>query len=103
VAVSRDQVLAIAALARLRLDADEADTFARQLSDILQHVDSLGQAETADAGDDATAAHVLLRTDVPSADPLHRAPHLFAPAWADGFFTVPRLAALDDDANASRP
>jgi aspartyl-tRNA(Asn)/glutamyl-tRNA(Gln) amidotransferase subunit C len=103
VAVSRDQVLAIAALARLRLDADQADTFAAQLSDILQHVDSLGQAETADPGDDAAAAHGPLRSDVPSADPLHSAPSLFAPAWADGFFTVPRLAALDDDANASRP
>lgn len=36
-----------------------------------------------------------LRSDVTAPDRLERSPAQLAPAWQDGFFTVPRLAALE--------
>jgi aspartyl/glutamyl-tRNA(Asn/Gln) amidotransferase C subunit len=97
VSVSREQVHAIAALAKLRVSDAEAETFAVQLSDILDHVEALAAAETDRAGDDSTPSSVPLRPDSPTADPLHTGPATFAPAWAEGFFTVPRLAAMDTE------
>lgn len=95
--VSRDQVHAIAALAKLRITDAEAETFAVQLSDILDHVEALSAAETDREGDDSMPPSAPLRPDSPPADPLHAGPAAFAPAWADGFFTVPRLAAMDTE------
>jgi aspartyl/glutamyl-tRNA(Asn/Gln) amidotransferase C subunit len=97
VSVSREQVHAIAALAKLRITAAEAETFAVQLSDILDHVEALAATETDREGDHSVRPSVPLRPDSPSADPLHTEPAAFAPAWADGFFTVPRLAAMDTE------
>lgn len=100
--VSRDRVHAIAALARLRLSDAEAELFAGQLSEILEHVAELGDiAETADEpGHDGAAP---LRPDEPATDALRAPPRQFAPGWADGFFTVPRLEAMDDDADTGAP
>ena len=46
VAFSRAQVEAIAVLARLELTSSEIDLFARQLGDILDHVDRLQRIDT---------------------------------------------------------
>jgi aspartyl/glutamyl-tRNA(Asn/Gln) amidotransferase C subunit len=104
VSVSREQVLAIAALARLHLSEAEAATFAAQLSGILSHAEALAAAQTDDAVSEPTGTGaVRLRPDEPAADPLRRQPDSFAPSWIDGFFAVPRLAAMDpsaDDAEA---
>ena len=43
---TREQVAAIAALARLELNADEIDTFARQLGEILAYADEVQQVDT---------------------------------------------------------
>lgn len=95
--VSREQVHAIAALAKLRISETEARMFAAQLSDILDHVEALSAAEMDREGDDSIPAFVPLRPDSPPADPLHGGPAAFAPAWAESFFTVPRLAAMDTE------
>jgi len=50
-AIDRDRVLDIAHLARLRLDDDEADLFARQLNDILAHAQEIADSEASAAGD----------------------------------------------------
>jgi Asp-tRNA(Asn)/Glu-tRNA(Gln) amidotransferase C subunit len=42
-----------------------------------------------------------VREDVVGADALSRAVEEVAPDWRDGFFVVPRLAALDADALAA--
>jgi aspartyl-tRNA(Asn)/glutamyl-tRNA(Gln) amidotransferase subunit C len=103
VAVARDEVLHVARLARLRLTDEEIETFTRQLNGILSHVEELGAATLGSAeGYVAAEGAAPLRADRPGADPLQAAPAGFATAWAEGFFTVPRLPALDADA-ASGP
>lgn len=98
--VSREQVRAIAGLARLRLTDAEAETFAVQLSGILEHAGELAAAQADDMHDlESVAGAAALRTDEPAADPLHRHPGTFAPSWMEGFFAVPRLAAMDSPAD----
>jgi aspartyl-tRNA(Asn)/glutamyl-tRNA(Gln) amidotransferase subunit C len=104
-AVSIQDVLRIAALARLRLDPAEADRFTGQLNAILGHFDELRAVAGADAG----LPLVLTdragepRADGGDPDPLARPVSETAVAWMDGFFTVPRLAAMEgiDDEGAS--
>lgn len=95
--VSREDVQHVARLARLPLSEDELDRFTSQLNSILMHVVELQELGDIDA--DALASTVEwpapLRDDVPGADPLRAPPAAFAPGWRDGFFTVPRLAAMD--------
>src|SRR5437867_4899158 len=53
---TREQVLAVAALANLELDASEVELFARQLGDILAYADQVQQVDTTDV---APTAHVM--------------------------------------------
>lgn len=103
-AVTPEEVRAVAELARLRLESEEVEGLTAQLNGILQHVDELQAADVSEAGDvgrsDRATAETgtPLRDDEPGPDPLARPPRALAPAWEHGFFTVPRLAALDADA-----
>lgn len=98
----RERVVAIAALARLDLTDEEADRFAAQLSDILDHVADLEAADAATTGSDAPDAPTVTRPDEPGSDELTAPPSSFAPAWSEGFFTVPRLEAMGDE-DGDRP
>jgi len=98
VAVTRDDVLHIAELARLGVDAARADELTKELSAILAHMEVLSQVDTANV---PTAAGVgvggtPLRPDagVPSLTIGTLAS--FAPSMRDGFFIVPRLATHED-------
>jgi aspartyl/glutamyl-tRNA(Asn/Gln) amidotransferase C subunit len=104
VSVSREQALAIAQLARLRLTQAEADLFAGQLSGILDHMTELEQITLPESasGDDMAEARGASRPDSPGADPLHIPIAGFAPSPEQGFFTVPRLAAMDDAGSSNR-
>jgi aspartyl/glutamyl-tRNA(Asn/Gln) amidotransferase C subunit len=93
-APTREEVRAMARLARLEFTTDELDRMAADLRGILEHVDALRQAVAAAEGDDGQRQ---LRADVPGADPLSMPPGYSAPEWRDGFFTVPRLPAHRDD------
>lgn len=94
--VTSADVLHVAALARLRLSTEEVQRLTLQLNDILAHV-----AELAEAGssmvepEPATTWPARLRSDSEPPLPLAYPPAQLAPAWEDGFFTVPRLAAMD--------
>jgi aspartyl/glutamyl-tRNA(Asn/Gln) amidotransferase C subunit len=94
-AVTRDDVLHIARLARIALEPAELDRMTRQLNGILTHVDELGSLdlEGVPPFNVAVEGAAALRADVPGADPLGQEPGGFAVAWRDGFFTLPRLAA----------
>jgi len=96
-AVTREDVLHVAALARLRLQEDEVERFTHQLNDILSHMEVLGtlDLEGVEAIDAATEWIAPLRADDVAPDALRVPPSELAPSWRDGFFTVPRLAALD--------
>jgi aspartyl-tRNA(Asn)/glutamyl-tRNA(Gln) amidotransferase subunit C len=97
--VTRADVDAIAALARLRLDPDEADRMAGQLTAILDHMDELRAVAVAGVPPFAIAAADVAppRSDDMAPDPLSREPGSVAPAWQQGFFTVPRLPAQRTD------
>lgn len=101
-AVTRDDVLHIAALARLGIDADRADNLTRELSDILAHMEVLSQVDTSSVPVTAGvgAGGTPLRPDVTIPPPMEGALESFAPAMRDGFFIVPRLATHEDSAES---
>jgi len=87
---SNDQVVAIAALANLELDAAEIELFARQLGDILAAADEVQQVDTTGVPPTASVvtAHVSDRADavqpcLDRRDVLANAPD---PAVDAGFF-----------------
>jgi aspartyl-tRNA(Asn)/glutamyl-tRNA(Gln) amidotransferase subunit C len=93
-ALSRDDVLRIAELARLDLTAEEVELFTRQLAGILEYVDQIQALDTTGV---TPTSHVLNRPverdDVPVA-PLERS-RAFAnapdAASEAGLFKVPRV------------
>jgi aspartyl-tRNA(Asn)/glutamyl-tRNA(Gln) amidotransferase subunit C len=95
VPVSRVEVEAMAALARLRLEPEQAGRMAAELNDILAHMDQLRSADTASVEAFSVAAADVAppRPDVAGADSMGLPPAVNAPAWEEGFFTVPRLEA----------
>lgn len=108
--IDEGTVRRIAELARLELDDDEVRRLAGELASILGHFEALDEAEAEGAGAgegadvDGEAGDAVhrdlsprLRTDVPSSDPLGRPPSETAPDWRDGYFVVPRLAAMQPD------
>jgi aspartyl-tRNA(Asn)/glutamyl-tRNA(Gln) amidotransferase subunit C len=92
-----EDVLHVARLAELDVAPGEVERLARELDRIVAYVGRLPAS-----GTDAPAApfhpgpaRALLRPDEVGAVPLARPPSDFAPEFADGFFLVPRLPALD--------
>ena len=92
---TRDQIVAIAALAHLELDASEIDLFARQLGEILTYAEVVQQLDTSGVPPTASVAarHASDRPDevCPSLDRnevLASAPDAAVDA---GFFRVPRV------------
>lgn len=94
---SRDAIVAAVRLARLDLTPDALERIAAQVADILSHVEELAAlpVDGVEAVGGVAEGGAPRRADVPGADALHAPPSAFAPAWQDGFFTVPRLASMD--------
>ncbi len=92
-ALSREEVLHVAELARLSLRPEEVELFTRQLNDILAYVEKLQELDTAGV---APLAHVIpvsnaFREDeVKEGLPLDEALEN-APAREQGSFLVPRV------------
>ena len=93
-AVSRDDVKHVAALARLGITDERAGTLAAELNTILAHMEVLARVDT-------TAIEPLvgvsgegtpLRPDEGPSVKLAQPIEEFAPSVKDGFFIVPRLA-----------
>jgi aspartyl-tRNA(Asn)/glutamyl-tRNA(Gln) amidotransferase subunit C len=97
-AVTREDVLHIAELARLGVDAARADELTKELSAILGHMDVLSQVDTASVPPTAGvgAGGTPLRPDVRVAPLMTVTIESFAPSMHDGFFIVPRLATHED-------
>lgn len=95
--VTRDEVLRIARLAELHVDEEALPVLTEQLSRILAYVAQLAQVPAGEhaapflAGPDASP----LRADEVRPWPLAARPAQFAPAFREGFFTVPRLGQFD--------
>ena len=95
--VGIDEVRHIAALARLRLSPDEIDRLTTEMNAILGHFEELRAAAGADAERSLELSDGAAppRADGGEPDPLHIPPAAFAASWTEGFFTVPRLAAME--------
>ena len=72
--IDREQVLHVARLARLRLDEDEVETMAGELSGILGHVDRIAELdlEGVEPTSHVVALENVLRDDVPWTEPAAR-------------------------------
>ncbi|MFQ5456997.1 MAG: Asp-tRNA(Asn)/Glu-tRNA(Gln) amidotransferase subunit GatC [Myxococcota bacterium] len=91
--ITREEVLHVATLARLRLSEEEVETYARQLDAILSYVDKLEELDTKDI---EPMAHVIpletpFREDtvIPSLDPEDSLSN--APDRDGNYFKVPKI------------
>ncbi len=96
--LTKEQVEAVAALANLQLEPAEVELFARQLGDVLAHVEELKQIDTTGISPTAygVAPHTVDRPDIvaPSLsieDVLANAPERERAPRGGGFFKVPRV------------
>jgi aspartyl-tRNA(Asn)/glutamyl-tRNA(Gln) amidotransferase subunit C len=92
-ALTRDEVLHVANLARLSLLPEEIELFTRQLNDILAYVSKLQELDTTGV---EPLAHVIpvfnvFREDVVSQGLKRDAALDNAPAREEGAFVVPRI------------
>jgi len=98
--LSKEQVLKVGTLSRIRLTDEEVDRFASQLSSILDYVGKLGELDT-DATEPLAHAlpiHNVLRKDEPRESLAPEQALGGAPDATDGFFRVPRV--IDDGTGA---
>jgi aspartyl-tRNA(Asn)/glutamyl-tRNA(Gln) amidotransferase subunit C len=96
--IGRDEVLHVARLAELAVREEELTRLVDQLNRIVDYVAQLDRVPA-----DRMAAAFLpgpqsvgLRPDVPGPVPLARPPAALAPAFAEGFFLVPRHEAMEE-------
>jgi aspartyl-tRNA(Asn)/glutamyl-tRNA(Gln) amidotransferase subunit C len=91
--ISKKDVMYVANLARLTLDDASIDTFADQLGNILDYVDSLGQVDT--TGVEPTNHAIFLsnafREDEPKPHPGTDSALENAPEKESGQFVVPKI------------
>ena len=101
-AVTREDVLHVAALARLALADDAVPRLVNELNGILEHMEILGKVNTSGvSGAEAVGdAGMSLRIDGGPPYPLAHPREDFAPEMRDGFFIVPRLATHEDAAES---
>jgi aspartyl-tRNA(Asn)/glutamyl-tRNA(Gln) amidotransferase subunit C len=94
--LSRDQVLHVARLARLRLSDEELDRYAGELSKVVEWIDKIG--ELGDLEGVPPTSHVVdvenrLRADEPRPSLPHEVALQSAPEAGDGGFRVPSPTA----------
>jgi aspartyl-tRNA(Asn)/glutamyl-tRNA(Gln) amidotransferase subunit C len=95
-AVTREEVMYIAQLARLDLTPEEIERFTPQLNRVLEHAAELAEVDVAGIAPVSGVSDwpAPLRTDELGADRLAFSPEQLSEFFAGGFFTVPRLPAL---------
>jgi len=98
-AVNENDVLHVAALARLAIDPARLPSLVAELNGILAHMEVLEAVEggrgTWDVGE--TGSSTPMRDDTAGTPiPLSVPRESFAPQMKDGFFLVPRLATHED-------
>lgn len=101
-AVTHDDVLHVAGLARLAVNPLRLDDLVRELNEILKHMEVLAEVDTGDASEDTSytglpPTSTPLREDSSGPIPMSRPIESFAPSTRDGFILVPRLASHVDE------
>jgi aspartyl-tRNA(Asn)/glutamyl-tRNA(Gln) amidotransferase subunit C len=90
--VTVETVEHVAKLANLSLTAEEKETFARQLDEILTYAESIQALPTADVEPMSHArTSEIFRPDVPHASLARDTAVAAAPDAADGLFRVPKV------------
>ena len=98
--VSRADVLAMAGLAKLRLDEVEAERLRGDLNQILDHVDRLeGLAGVDEVAVPEAPSHGSSAAPPAEADFLVLSPQDMAPEWAEGHFLVPQPRGVDRESS----
>jgi aspartyl-tRNA(Asn)/glutamyl-tRNA(Gln) amidotransferase subunit C len=89
--IDRDQVLHVARLARLRLEGEEVERMARELSGILDHVDRIAalDLDEVEPTSHVVALENVLREDRPRASLSREEALANAPDSDQGSFKVP--------------
>ena len=97
-AVTREDLLHVASLARLALDEKSVPRLLRELNGILEHMEVLRKVDTKGvAGAEGVGdAGMPLRSDGGPPYPLAHPREAFAPEMRDGFLLVPRLSTHED-------
>jgi aspartyl-tRNA(Asn)/glutamyl-tRNA(Gln) amidotransferase subunit C len=88
-----DDVRKVAHLARLKLSADELETYTRQLADVLQYVELLNSVNTGDVEPLAHPHEIsdVFRNDAPSVSLPREAALANAPCSDGKYFLVPAI------------
>jgi aspartyl-tRNA(Asn)/glutamyl-tRNA(Gln) amidotransferase subunit C len=96
--ITRDEVTHVARLAALAVEDAELPSLTAQLGRIVEFVAQLGEVPAGEQAPPFVAGPeaVALREDEVKPIPLARPPADFAPDFAQGFFRVPRLGAMED-------
>ena len=91
--ISTDEILNIAKLARLGIDANLADHYANDLSKILSMMDILAEVNTDNVAPQTNVHDMTqpLREDVVSRDINRELNQSIAPNVADGLYLVPQV------------
>jgi aspartyl-tRNA(Asn)/glutamyl-tRNA(Gln) amidotransferase subunit C len=91
--ISREEVIQIASLARLKLSEEEVQLFQEQLGKILDHFQALAEVDTSNIqrNDNALSSKNVFREDEPRPSILTEEALKNAPKQRDGFFVVPKV------------
>jgi aspartyl-tRNA(Asn)/glutamyl-tRNA(Gln) amidotransferase subunit C len=94
--IEAEDVRHVARLAEVAIEEAAIDRLATELQAIVTFVERLGALEGGVDSEPLTVGpeRVTLRDDVVSPIPMVRGPADLAPAFADGFFVVPKLGGL---------
>lgn len=101
-AVTPEEVMYIARLARLELTPEEVERFTPQLNRVLAHAAELAEVDVGGIAPVGGVAewHAPLRNDEPARDALAYPPEQLSEYFTAGFFTVPRVPALGGETPA---
>lgn len=91
--LSNEEVAAIARLARLKIDPDQTEETARQLSSILDFVNQMDKVDTTGVAPVAHPLDLIARTREDVVTETDQRDHFqeIAPAVADGLYLVPKV------------
>ena len=89
--VSREDVLHVAALARLEVAPEQVGSFQRELGAILEHFQKLNELDTSNVTSHALALVNVFREDIPQPSLTQEEALANAPQKAFGHFRVPKV------------
>ncbi|UCC47957.1 MAG: Asp-tRNA(Asn)/Glu-tRNA(Gln) amidotransferase subunit GatC [Gemmatimonadota bacterium] len=100
--IDRTDLEKIAQLARLELSEEELRRLTRDCQAILAYFEAIRRLDVTDAAPAGALENPApMREDCVGGDRLERAPADIAPVWREGYFVLPRLPAMDVEAEGA--